>query len=91
MIIHLNVRPNAKVDSITIIGNNELDIRIREVPAEGKANKYLLSYLSKVFKVPKSSITILKGFYTRHKTISIIADDDHIENILNSKEWLKRN
>jgi uncharacterized protein (TIGR00251 family) len=87
MIVHVNVKPNAKVDSITVIGNNELDIRIREVAVEGKANKYLVSYLSKVFRVPKSSITILKGFHTRHKTISIIADDDHIENILNCKEW----
>lgn len=69
MIIRVHVKPNAKADSITIAENGELHIRIREVPVDGKANKYLVEYLSKIFKVAKSSVTISKGLHTSHKTI----------------------
>ena len=84
MIIRVHVKPNAKADSIAVTENKELHVRICEVPVDGKANKCLVNYLSKVFKVSKSFITISKGFNTPHKTITIIADDDYIKNILNT-------
>jgi uncharacterized protein (TIGR00251 family) len=84
VIIRVHIKPNAKADSITVTENNELNIRIREAPVDGKANKYLVGYLSKIFKVSKSCITILKGLNAPHKTISIIADEHYIENILST-------
>ena len=82
MIFHVHVKPNAKTDSIIIKENNELDIRICAAPVDGKANKYLTAYLSEIFKVPKSSVVILKGLNNAHKTIEIIADDEHVKNVL---------
>ena len=87
MIIHAHIKPNAKVDSITV-KKNELHVCIRAVPENGKANKYLISYFSKIFKVSKSSITILKGLNTPHKTISITAGDKHIESILQALQHM---
>jgi uncharacterized protein (TIGR00251 family) len=84
MMIHVHVKPNAKTDSITITENNELHVRIREVPVDGKANKYLVGYLSKIFKVTKSSVIISKGLSTPHKIITIVANDEHIKNILST-------
>ena len=84
MIIRVHVKPNAKTDSVVVTENNELHIRIREVPVNGKANKYLVNYLLKVFNVPKSSVTISKGLNTSHKTILINADDEYIKRILNT-------
>ena len=84
MIIHVHVKPNAKADSITVAENNELHIRIREVPVDGKANKYLVGYLSRILNIPKSCITILKGLNTSYKTITITAGDEHIQKILNT-------
>jgi uncharacterized protein (TIGR00251 family) len=84
MIFHVHVKPNAKNDSIIIKGNNELDIRICAAPVDGKANKYLIAYLSEIFKVSKSSVVILKGLKNAYKTIEIIADDKHVKNVLNT-------
>jgi uncharacterized protein len=84
VIIHVHVKPNVKTDSIIVTENNELEVRIHEAPVDGKANKYLVNYLSKVFKISRSSITILKGLNTPHKTIAIIADAHYLENILST-------
>ncbi|MEO8711379.1 MAG: DUF167 domain-containing protein [Parafilimonas sp.] len=85
MIFHVHVKPNAKTDSIIIKENNELDIRICAVPVDGKANKYLIAYLSKIFKVSKSSVVILKGLNNNYKTVEIIADDEHVKNVINNR------
>jgi uncharacterized protein (TIGR00251 family) len=84
MIIRVHVKPNAKTDSVIVAEDNELHIRIREVPADGKANKYLVGYLSQIFNVPKSSVTISKGLHTPHKAILINADDEYIKSVLNT-------
>jgi uncharacterized protein (TIGR00251 family) len=79
------VKPNAKTDSITVKENNELEVRICAAPVEGKANKYLVGYLSKIFKVSKSSVIILKGLNNPYKTVEIIADDAHIMDVLKKR------
>ena len=84
MILSVVVKPNAKSNSITVRENNELHIRIAAPPAEGKANSRLTSYLSEIFNVPKSSVVIIKGFNNTHKTISIIAGDAYLMDILKS-------
>lgn len=84
MVFRVHVKPNAKIDSLTVKEDNELKVRICAVPVDGKANKYLISYLSKIFKVPKSSVIILKGLNNPHKTVEIIATDEHIKNVLGS-------
>ena len=84
MIFRAHVKPNAKFDSIVIKENNELEVRICAAPVDGKANKYLVDYLAKIYKVSKSSVVILKGLNSPHKTIEIIADDTHVKRVLDS-------
>jgi len=50
---------------------HRLKIRLKAPPVDGEANKYLIQYLSKEFKLPKKTISISKGLTARHKTISI--------------------
>ena len=78
-----------KADFVVVAENNELHIRICEVPVDGKANKYLVNYVSKIFNVPKSSVIISKGLNTSHKTILINANDDYIKSILNTLQHKK--
>ena len=82
MQLHLHVKPNSKTDSLFIDENNVLHARIHAQPTEGKANKYLIEYLSEVFNVSKSKIEIIKGHKTSNKTISIDANEEYINNIL---------
>ena len=84
MIFSVRVKPNAKIDSIIIKENNELEVRIAAPPVDGKANKHLIHYLSEIFKVSKSAVVILKGLNTPYKTVEIIAGDNYIKGILNA-------
>jgi len=84
MIFRVRVKPNAKTDSITVKENNELEVRIAAPPVDGKANKYLAQYLSEIFKVSKSAVTILKGLNTPYKTVEIIAGDNYLKDVLNT-------
>ena len=72
LILHCHVQPKASRDEIVGLYNDALKIRIQAPPVDGKANEHLLAYLSKVFAVPRSQITLLRGQSSRRKTVSIV-------------------
>nr|WP_211370979.1 DUF167 family protein YggU [Pasteurella multocida] len=65
------LQPKASKDQIVGLHDNELKITITAPPIDGQANAHLLKFLSKTFKVPKSSIVLEKGELNRHKQILI--------------------
>lgn len=69
--LRIFLQPKASRDQIVGIHDNELKIAITAPPVDGQANAHLLKYLSKLFKVPKSSIVLEKGELQRHKQIFI--------------------
>ena len=46
-----------------------IKVKVTAQPIENKANKALVEFLSKTFKVPKTSIEILKGDTSKEKTL----------------------
>jgi uncharacterized protein (TIGR00251 family) len=84
VIIHCIVKPQSKVDSVTVNPDNSLRIKIKAPPVDGKANEYLIEYLSEVFNVPKKNISILSGFTSSHKRINIAVDDSYVQKIISS-------
>lgn len=80
LIIKLKISPNASKNEI-IKTNDMLKIKITAQPIENKANKALIEFLSKYFKVPKSSIEIVKGETSKEKTILFknISSDKMVE------------
>ena len=69
--VRILLQPKASKDAIVGLHDDELKISITAPPIDGAANVYLLKYLSKLFKVPKSSILLEKGELNRHKQIFI--------------------
>lgn len=69
--LRIFLQPKASRDQIVGLHDNELKIAITAPPIDGQANAHLLKYLSKLFKVPKSSIVLEKGELQRHKQIFI--------------------
>lgn len=69
--LRIFLQPKASRDQIVGLHDNELKIAITAPPVDGAANAHLLKYLSKLFKVPKSSIILEKGELQRHKQIFI--------------------
>jgi uncharacterized protein (TIGR00251 family) len=84
MIFRVRVKPNAKIDSIIIKENNELEVRIAAPPVDGKANKHLIHYLSEIFNVSKSAVVILKGLNAPYKTVEIIAGENYLKAVLST-------
>lgn len=60
IIADIKISPNAKKNEI-IKAEDGIKIKITAQPIDGKANKCLIEFLSKTFKIPKTSITIVKG------------------------------
>lgn len=89
MKLHLKVKPNSKADEWIREADGTLKLKIKAQAVEGKANKYLIDYLSKVLGVAKSSILLAKGDTNQFKTFEINADEEEvmkkIEEQLNAK------
>ncbi len=82
----LRISPNASKNEV-IKTSESVKIKITAPPVDGKANKCLIEYLSKLFRVPKTSIVILRGETSKDKTLLIkITDDDKIKLVKNILE-----
>lgn len=85
IIVNIKISPNSKNNEIINDGKN-IKIKITAQPIDGKANKALIEFLSKKFKLPKSSIKIIKGETSKEKTILFMTDDEekikHVKNSL---------
>lgn len=69
--LRIFLQPKAGKDQIVGLHDDELKISITAPPVDGQANAHLLKFLSKLFKVPKSSIVLEKGELNRHKQVLI--------------------
>lgn len=81
IILRLRISPNASKNQF-IFAEDMIKLKITAQPIENKANKAVVEYLSKLFKVPKTKISILRGDTSKEKTLLIKTDDmAKIENI----------
>ena len=71
VIIVLKIIPNSSMNGFVLGGDKNLPVKLKVTapPVENKANKAVIEYLSKYFKIPKTSITVLKGETSKEKTI----------------------
>jgi len=76
ILIKLKVIPNSSKNDL-IIENGFIKVKITTQPVENKANKALICFLSKSFKIPKTKISIVKGENSKEKTILFSIDDIH--------------
>ena len=72
-VITLTVRivPRASRSEITGYHDGALRIRVAAAPVEGAANRELIRFLSKTFRVPQNAIAIISGSNSKNKIIRI--------------------
>lgn len=75
VLLKIKIVPNSSKNDI-IKEEEFLKVKITAQPVENKANKALVEYLSKQYKVPKTSIEIVKGMTSKEKTIFIKTDSE---------------
>jgi uncharacterized protein (TIGR00251 family) len=80
--LRIKVNPNSKTDEVIREADGTIKVKIKAQPMEGKANKYLIEYLSKILNLAKSKIVLSKGETNAFKTFDIDADEDYVNNIL---------
>lgn len=68
LIVKVKIVPNSSKNDI-ILEDEFIKVKVTAQPIENKANKALVEFLSKTFKVPKTSIEILKGDTSKEKTL----------------------
>jgi hypothetical protein len=73
--ILLKVKASAKHSAIEgmieIDGKKYLKIAIKAVPEKGKANKMIIDFLSKTWKIPKQNLEISSGKTSQYKVLKI--------------------
>ena len=74
LIVKVKIVPNSSKNDI-IIEEEFIKVKVTAQPIENKANKALIEFLSKTFKIPKTSIEILKGETSKEKTILLRTND----------------
>ena len=84
IIITLRISPNASKNEI-IKTEEGIKVKITAQPIDGKANKALIEYLSKLLKIPKSLFEIVKGETSKDKNVLIrTRNEEDIEKIKSS-------
>lgn len=69
--LHLFIQPKASKNEVVGPHNGEIKIKITSPPVDGEANAGLIEFLSKLFKIPKRDITLVKGETNRHKVVEL--------------------
>jgi uncharacterized protein len=69
--ILVKVKTNSRQDMINFISGGQFKIKIKAKPINGKANVYLIKYLSKKLSISQKDIKIIKGSYSTNKLLEI--------------------
>lgn len=69
--IKVLAKPGSKENGITGISEEGLEVKIAAPPVDGEANTELISFLSKLFGVRKSDLSLDRGSRSRTKTVTI--------------------
>ena len=65
----ITVKPGSSQEKIIETNEGELTIYLRAKAHDGEANNALIKLLSKYYKVPKTSIKIIRGAKSKSKII----------------------
>ncbi len=74
LIIKVKIVPNSSKNDL-ILEDEFIKVKVTAQPIENKANKALIEFLSKKFKIPKTSIEIVKGETSKDKTLLLKTND----------------
>ena len=67
--LHLHIQPKASRNRVAGLHNDAVKLCITAPPVDNQANRAVIAFLAKLFKIPKSAITIQSGHQGRHKTV----------------------
>lgn len=72
MLIKVKVFPVSKEEKIIKREENSFEVKVKERPIRGEANRAVVNVLSNFFNIPKNKVKLVKGFKQRNKIFEII-------------------
>ena len=77
IVIVLKIIPNSSMNGFVLTEDRSVTAKLKVTapPIENKANKAVIEFLSKYFKIPKTSISVIKGETSKEKTILLKTKD----------------
>ena len=81
--ISLRVYPGAARSEVVDFTDGVWQVRVAAPPVKGKANRELITFLSKVLGVSKGALTIIKGHTNRNKVMAVdgLSQEDIVERL----------
>jgi uncharacterized protein (TIGR00251 family) len=77
LLLFLYVQPRASRNELVGLHGDALKLRLTTPPVDGKANKAVIAFLAKLFKIPKSAVMIKSGLQSRSKKVLLSGLDEH--------------
>jgi hypothetical protein len=77
ILLKVYLQPRSSKNEIVGPYRDGIKVKVTAPPVEGKANEALIRCLARAWEIPPSSIEILKGHYSREKTVKIEGIDGH--------------
>ena len=71
VILKIKAVPNSSKNEICGLLDDALKVKIKAPAVENKANEELVKFISKLLKVPKSSVSLKSGATSKIKTLYI--------------------
>jgi uncharacterized protein len=79
ILLNLRVSPGAKRTSVEgLYGESAVRLKVAAQPVDGKANAEAERFLAKLFGVPPSDVTVVRGASSRDKTV-LVRGLEHVE------------
>jgi hypothetical protein len=69
--IFVKVKPNSKTEEVRHIDETHFEVRVKEPPTEGRANRAVVKALADYLRIPTSRIGIKSGLSSRTKVLEI--------------------
>jgi len=69
LFLHLHIQPKASRNRVAGLHGGAVKLCITAPPVDNQANRAVIAFLAKLFKIPKSAVTIHSGHQGRHKTV----------------------
>jgi len=85
LLLRLKVQPKASKDEFCEVMDNSLKVRITAPPVEGKANRHIIKFLARQFKVSRSQIEQISGVTSREKRFKV-SKPGHLPTALKTKK-----
>ena len=71
LVLDLYIQPKASRSRIIGLYDNAIKLAVSAPPIDGRANKEVIAFMAKLFKLSKSSIEIISGHQGRRKKLLI--------------------